>query len=893
MVSKTESIKLFLQHETHSDLASLYNHNMEVQVNVAQDGGEKKTGVTQSGKKWAGWTDGIYTWKSFRIPWKANSDPEYNDSEIRFNLADHCEAIGMTGWDWKNRVSKWVAYDFDAIVGHSESHDAKLSDQELGKVQEAAQKIPWVTVRKSTSGNGLHLYVRLADFKTQNHTEHAALARAILSKMSALVGYDFDSKVDNCGGNMWVWHRKMKSSGGLGLKLIKEGSVLVDEPLNWRDHIAVTSGKRRKTAPGFLDESELDPFEELCGQYVKVPLDEDHKKLIDYLDKCGAYWWFDTDLHILVCHTYDLKKAHEELSLRGVFDTLASGTEQGADQNCFARPLRKGSWVVRRHTLGVAESGTWDQDGAGYTRCYLNREPDLEIASRARGGIEHEKQGWVFKEAEVAMQALADLGTHIKLEPRLAARQTYIKPRKDGKVIIEIKKEDGDVVDGWLEEKGKWKKVVKTHTPVAYEPEINNYDDVIRHLIAAEGTDAGWVIRSDKIWCSEPLTHIKLALKSQGISANEVDLILGSSITKRWALVNQPFQPEYPGDRQWNRKAAQLAYTPSQDLDNLYYETWLRILNHCGKDLDIEIKNNEWCKNNGVETGGEYLKLWMASLFQFPVEPLPYLFFTGPQNSGKSTFHEALSLLITRGVVRADVALTSQGNFNGELHTAVVCYIEETDLSAQKSTVYNRIKDWVTSRTMSVHEKGKTPYEVPNTTHWIQCSNSPSACPIFPGDTRITMMYVDTPDEYIQKNDLLNRLRKEAPDFLAHVLNTDIPKCTDRLRIPVIVTEEKKRAERLNQSDLDEFIEERCHYVPGAMIKYGDFFVEFRKWLGPEQVDNWGKKRMGKELPKKFPKARNPKDAQWYIGNISFDKDAKPGKKLVVVSDMLRPEGYE
>lgn len=893
MVSKTESIKLFLEHETHKDLAGLYNQNMEVQVIVGQDGGRKIVGETKNGRKWTGWTDETQVWKSFRIPWKANSNPEYTDSKIQFDLAQHCEAIGMTGWDWKNRVSKWVAYDFDAIVGHSERHVAKISDAEMGQVQAAAQKIPWVTVRKSTSGNGLHLYVFLDNFKTQNHTEHAALARAILAKMSALVGYDFNSKVDNCGGNMWVWHRKMKDSGGYGLKLIKKGGILKEAPLNWQDHLAVTSGKRQKTAPGFLDETELDPFEELCGQYVKTPLDDEHKRLIKYLEESGAYWWFDPDLHILVCHTYDLKMAHNELSMRGIFDTVSKGNERGADQNCFARPLRKGAWVVRRHTPGVGEVPTWDQDSGGYTRCYLNREPDLEIAARAKGGVEHKKAGWVFKEAEVAMQALAQMGTHIDLPPKYGARTTHVIPRKDGKIILEMKREDGDVLaDGWLEEKGKWQKVIKTPAAVAYEPEVNNYDDVIRHLVTLEGSDAGWVIRSDNLWVAEPLSHIKMALQAQGIPQSEINVILGSSITRRWTLVNYPFQHEYPGDRKWNRKAAQLAFTPSQDLDNLYFETWHKILNHCGEDLNIDIKNNEWCKNNAIDTGGEYLKLWLASLFQFPLEPLPYLFFTGPQNSGKSTFHEALSLLITRGVVRADMALTSAANFNAELHTAVACVIEETDLSSQKATVYNKIKDWVTSRTISVHEKGKTPYEVPNTTHWIQCSNNVAACPIFPGDTRITMMYVDVPKEQIQKTELLKRLEKEAPDFLAHILDIEVPKSRDRLRIPVIENEEKRRAERLNQSELDEFLAEKCHHIPGQTIKYGDMYTEFRKFLGTESMDKWTKKRMGNELPKKFPKGRSTADGQWHVGNISFDKDAEPQKRLIVIGDMLRPEDY-
>ena len=115
MVQKTEAIKNILLNLTHPDLAALYNFNMECQVNVAQDGGERIEGEFK-GKRWHGWTDSFTTWKSFRIPWNAAHEPSFEDSPLKFSLEKHAEGIGMTGWDWKNRESKWVAFDFDSIV---------------------------------------------------------------------------------------------------------------------------------------------------------------------------------------------------------------------------------------------------------------------------------------------------------------------------------------------------------------------------------------------------------------------------------------------------------------------------------------------------------------------------------------------------------------------------------------------------------------------------------------------------------------------------------------------------------------------------------------------------------------------------------------------------------
>ena len=118
MPTKTEAIKSFLLAKTHPDLAALYSYDMEVQVNVAQDGGTRTEGEFK-GRKWVAWTDGTQTWKPFRVPWKAMTQPEFTDSEIKYDLAAHVEGIGLTGWDWVNKVSRWGAFEFDSITGHS------------------------------------------------------------------------------------------------------------------------------------------------------------------------------------------------------------------------------------------------------------------------------------------------------------------------------------------------------------------------------------------------------------------------------------------------------------------------------------------------------------------------------------------------------------------------------------------------------------------------------------------------------------------------------------------------------------------------------------------------------------------------------------------------------
>jgi hypothetical protein len=904
--TRTQAIKTYLEAKTWPDLAAMYNHDMEVQVNVAQEGGERTEGEYR-GKQWLAWTDGINVWKSFRIPYKANTEPEYVDRPMSFDLGKYVEGIGMTGWDWKNRVSRWFAYDFDALTGHSDRHAKKLTDTELGDIREVVKQVPWVSLRTSTSGKGLHLYVSLINpAPSANHHEHAAIARAILSMLTAATTFDFNRKVDICGGNMWVWHRKMydRDSGErVGLKVIKTGEPLQTVPPNWKDHLNVVRGRSMKTRPSFVQGTlpsgeatiKEDLFNELTGQRSKVELDSEHKALLDYLQKSGAFHWWDADHWMLVTHTYHLKQAHNILNLRGHYDTLATGKDRGADHNCFAYPLPRGAWAIRRYSPGTKEADTWEQDGSGWTKCFLNRELDFGTACKVAGGVEHPSGGQHFDSVDRMLKALRQLGVEIDVNGAYKDRTGLIKPHKeDGKVVVSIpatKEDQGHGMEEWIKDKTKWTRVVRIKEPPKLEAESNlAFDDIIRHLLTPDGADCGWVIKAEGKWNEEPLVHIRAALDSMEYSKDEKVCLIGENIFKPWRLINRPFQAEYPGDRAWNRNAAQLRFAPAAEPGD--HKHWDSILDHCGKSLDAACRENPWCKANGIVKGSEYLRCWIASLIKEPGEPLPYLFFySEEQDTGKSMFHEAIELLLTRGYMRADTALTSAGGFNGEFDNSVLCVVEETDLRASK-VAYARIKDWVTSRHISIHVKGATPYMIPNTTHWIQCANGASYCPMFPGDTRITMIHVPplAPEHKIPKKEFIKILEKEAPDFLASLLKLELPPSNDRLNIPILVTQDKMEAESANKDELQSFIEDKCYYCPGQRINFAEFYERFKESLPGNDVSKWSTKRVSMGIPSKFPRGKCTDDPNAYIGNITFDLAAEPGPPYVKDGQMIRKE---
>ena len=155
----------------------------------------------------------------------------------------------MTGFDWQNRCSRWVAFDFDCLDQSRQGR--RHHRRQPGKGQTGGDAIVrFVEVRQSTGGGGLHLYVYLDAIPCENHTVHAALARCILGMMSSECNFDFASQIDCCGGVMWVWHRKLTAENG-GLTKIKAATRVLaaaDLPANWRDHLKSSRGSGARSA---------------------------------------------------------------------------------------------------------------------------------------------------------------------------------------------------------------------------------------------------------------------------------------------------------------------------------------------------------------------------------------------------------------------------------------------------------------------------------------------------------------------------------------------------------------------------------------------------------------------------------------------------------------------
>jgi hypothetical protein len=852
-----------------------------------------------------------------RWPYDPAGDANYSNPPITYVVKDRLKCIGITGWDWKNRQSISLGYDFDSIIEHAEG--VGIADEEIAKLDQI--DVPWLEVIRSTRGNGRHIYIRFQEPYpiTQTHTEHAALARAFLPLIAKHTGLDIEASVDVCGSILWI-HHDDATKENQGYALIKPATQLltVDHvPPNWRDNLEVVNGSRTKVkVQGWTSDGKAtkgDELDEMTQAHAKVDLDETHLKILDDLEATGHSSLWVHDHWLWQGHTGGLKKVFDDWAergtpMRGLFDTNTLDGDPGKP-NAFARPKPDGAWDVYRFGEGTEECEIWDTQGK-YTHTVYNYPATLKQICLTAGGYEgtEEKQGFMFAAMEEAKIALNLLGSKLLLPDKAGGRALSLHKGFDDKVILVISKERSDTpaeFPRYVKTSRGWEIWIRDSIPTsdgerddeALWDELDNKMRALKivGMKGGGGTFDSWVMMdATEEWTEHPRENIKSFLLS--IGHLKPDPILGGAVFKSWILVNNPFQPVYPGGRVWNRDAAQFVYSPIElsEGEIPHHPTWTKVMEHCGSDLTNYLAELPWCKDWGLTTGGDYLTAWIACMLQNPFGKLPNLIMYGPQNSGKSSFHESIALLLTSGVAKADRALTSEQGYNGELQDAVLAVVDEVDISKAGSGVYNKLKEWVTGITVSIHAKYKAVQDVTSTLHFVQMSNTRSSLPVFPGDTRITAMHVPDLEEgsEIPREKLQILLKQEAPAFMRTLMDLEVAEATGRLMIPVIETQGKLEAAAGNIDEVLQFIEDSCYAVPGAATKFADFEAKFLESLEEFQRPDWKRRLIRNALSERFPIGKGTSANQLVIGNLTFNPTAEPGEPYTqsgskLVKDMV------
>jgi len=310
------------------------------------------------------WDDSIPEDKrKMRIPHDGDGkkgEPDFSDTSY-FPSLDKLIAVGVNGWDWPDRQSRFVTFDLDSLLNHVEG----LTPERIAEIIVKLKAVPWVQIVRSKSGHGFHIRVFFHPFPiAHTHTEHARNAERALAYLSQITGIDLKAAIDACGAIAWIYHVDTAENG---FELIKD----VTECLDLYSTPELTTAEPSKE---LLESGEVPPPQPAR----KIKPGPKHKELIAYAIAKGGR--FDEEANRLHTHTNILAQAVEDLELHPGFQTNSEGNHLD-HENCFAYPGAKGSWRVVRHTKGVKEHESWETTSDGWTATWLNKAEKKEGAA--------------------------------------------------------------------------------------------------------------------------------------------------------------------------------------------------------------------------------------------------------------------------------------------------------------------------------------------------------------------------------------------------------------------------------------------------------------------------------------------------------------------------------
>jgi hypothetical protein len=704
-----------------------------------------------------------------RYPRDSATKPDWSEINCPHPL-EHVDRIGTTGLGPNGSVS--VGFDVDTLEGHASG----ITNADRDRISKAVEPLEYVEVRRSSGGEGLHLFVLLEGFnEIQNHTQHAALARAVCGVICHDAQLNFAPSIDVMGGNLWFYRSDPKPDSYKLLKAATRKLTPADVP-NWRDHIEVVTGKRSRVQVNDLDTAE-------AASYPAIGRDDEHERIL--AEYRGAALGYLPDHKCYQAHTAELERIHKLLNLAGAFETDSHGDDPGKP-NCFLflRP-NGGMFVVRYGT--TSEHPLWDKTAKGHPCIAYNVPTKPEAAARAVKAICTAPGRFTCSTFECAKAFAKYLGIDL---PELTDRPINFTFKHDS-VTIEADRQGKETPEGYGLVGRKLRRLFQIETPStgrqAIQPDID-YDKYVRHLVTPNHEDAGWLLsREDGSWGRESKDTCKDSLVARlQIKKDATATVAGIIAGNPYTLVVEPLQPVWLSGRRCNLNAKRLIEACAGE--HPHYDM---ILNHIGRGLDDAVAADPWCIRHGVARGADYLRLWAASMVQRPKQPLPYTFLWSLRNdTGKSAWHRSMAKFFEGGATDVHRCLTEK--FNSDLAGMVLGYIEDKGLDA---AAYERLKGWVDAPTISIRAMHCNAFTVPNYGHYVHTANSLSSCPLLPHDKRVVVIEVDPfeGDDLAWGEVLSPLLDIEAPAFLATLLSMSFPPSAGRLFLPVLETESKRQ----------------------------------------------------------------------------------------------------
>lgn len=144
---------------------------------------------------------------------------------------------------------------------------------------------------------------------------------------------------------------------------------------------------------------------------------------------------------------------------------------------------------------------------------------------------------------------------------------------------------------------------------------------------------------------------------------------------------------------------------------------------------------------SGNKTHYEYVRKWIAYVFQHPDEPHTALVLCGSQGVGKNSFVEPLGILLGQHYVLLSSISELVSNFNYHLKNAVLIHANEALWGGNKKEL-GSVKAMITEQTCLIESKGKDRIMVKNFKHIILSSNEDWPVHIDADDRRFFVLRV-------------------------------------------------------------------------------------------------------------------------------------------------------
>jgi hypothetical protein len=636
------------------------------------------------------------------------------------------------------RLLLWVGLDID---GHNKTNNPQ-SEATIRHWEKELSKFPWLHVYRSKSGNGLHVVATLA----QEHWAYTVkpFAVALAHRIAEETDPSFLDIFD-CRGSILFYYAP--SPGPQGFEVVSRATV----PFHERLESVFESGER------VVDDERV------------AALDPDHERHVEWLQNNGTKSFVAANAGYYA-HTSDLARLHSELNLRGEFTTCASGSGD-EKQNCCMTPLPGGQWLVVR----FGDSEDWQTSKRGDCYCILNKRPTFEEFVESNDVVEYEGKHIIPR----THLPVVEEAWGVKI-PDPGRDGIHVKYDRKG-VTLTV---DSGNVPGW--------------TPVSQRksiftipfPKSPSRKDEVRKAYAENGTDFIYYRQlMPNYWHQFSKSEVVDYFAATGHKRNDIPWKIEGLTPLR--LVNKPFQPQQPTPGEWNVSRVQFSINPAAS--DGPYPLYASILEHCGEGFNEAVAEEEWCQENGIHTGADYLKVWTARLLQFPEERLPGIAFCSKeQDCGKSTFGFSIAVMMTTaGYCNSPAPLLE--THNGVLKSVVLWDFDDVDFSGNARKAYGRLLGMMVSPTIGLREMNRDVVNITNTLHFLHSVNDPDKFALQPGDKRWSVAEVQPLDTIIPQQKLVQGLVKEAPFYLRDLLRMKFPEPATRLYLPILETPIKTR----------------------------------------------------------------------------------------------------